>query len=39
VNVLQKTPAGAEEFAEVAVAAELDALAASEAMRAAFERR
>ncbi len=39
VNVLKKTPAGAEEYADVDVAAELDALGPSESVRAAFERR
>ncbi|WP_284013736.1 luciferase family protein [Halobaculum litoreum] len=39
VGVLQRTPAGAEELADVDVAAELDGLAPSEAVRAAFERR
>ena len=38
VSVLQKTPAGAEEFAGVDVAVELDALDPSPAVRAAFER-
>ena len=39
VNVLKKRPAGAEEYAAVDVAAELDALDPSDAVRAAFERR
>ena len=39
VNVLQKTPAGAEEFADVDVAAELDGMGLTEPVRAAFERR
>ncbi|MFC7096220.1 luciferase family protein [Halobaculum marinum] len=39
VAVLQKTPAGAEELADVDVHAELAELAPSEAVRAAFERR
>jgi len=39
VNVLKKTPAGAEEFAAVDVEAELDALDPSDPVRAAFERR
>ena len=39
VNVLKKTPAGAEAYAEIDVAAELDALDLSDAVRAAFERR
>jgi len=39
VSVLQKSPAGAVEFEGIDVAAELDALDPSEAVRAAFERR
>jgi len=39
VGVLKKTPAGAEEYGDVDVAAELDALDPSESVRAAFERR
>lgn len=39
VNVLKRTPAGAEEFAAVDVEAELDALGPSAPVRAAFERR
>ncbi|MBV0922682.1 DUF5519 family protein [Halomicroarcula limicola] len=39
VNVLKRTPAGAEEFADVDVSAELSELAPSDAVRAAFERR
>lgn len=39
VNVLQGTPAGADEFADVDVEAELDGMDLSEAIRAAFERR
>ena len=39
VNNLKKTPAGAENFENVDVAAELDELGVSEAVRAAFERR
>jgi hypothetical protein len=39
VNVLKKTPVGAEEFAAVDVASELDALDPSDPVRAAFERR
>jgi hypothetical protein len=39
VNVLKKTSAGAEEFADIDVEAALDALAPSAAVRAAFERR
>lgn len=39
VNVLQKTPAGAEEFADTDVEAELDGMHPSEDVRAAFERR
>ncbi|MFB6096082.1 MAG: luciferase family protein [Haloferacaceae archaeon] len=39
VSVLRKTPAGADELADVDVAAELDALEPSDAVRAAFERR
>lgn len=39
VNVLQKTPRGAEEFAAVDVASELDLLDPSEPVRRAFERR
>jgi hypothetical protein len=39
VSVLEKTPAGAEEFAGVDVEAELDALDPSDPIRAAFERR
>lgn len=39
VAVLQRTPAGSEEFADIDVAAELAALAPSEAVRTAFERK
>jgi hypothetical protein len=39
VNVLKKTPAGADEYAAVDVERELAALAPSDAVRAAFERR
>ncbi|WP_415379894.1 luciferase family protein [Halosimplex sp. TS25] len=39
VNVLQRTPAGAEEFEDLDVAAELEALDVSERIRDAFERR
>ena len=39
VNVLKKTPAGAEEYASIDVERELDALAPSDAVRGAFERR
>jgi hypothetical protein len=39
VNVLKKTPAGVEEFADIDVDAEMDALSLSEDVRAAFERR
>ena len=39
VNVLKKTPAGAEEFADADVEAELAALDVSDDVRAAFERR
>lgn len=39
VAVLQKTPAGAEELADVDVDSELDALDVSPAVREAFERR
>ena len=39
VAALKKTPAGAEEYADVDVGSELDALAPSDAVRAAFERR
>jgi hypothetical protein len=39
VNVLEKTPAGAEEYARVDVERELDALDPSDAVRAAFERK
>jgi hypothetical protein len=39
VNVLRKTPAGAEEFADVDVDGELDGMDLGEAVRAAFERR
>lgn len=38
VNVLKKTPAGAEEYASVDVSSELDALAPSDGVRTAFER-
>lgn len=38
VAVLQKTPAGAQEYGEIDVPAELDALDVSEAVRTAFER-
>ena len=39
VNVLKRTPAGAEEFADIDVEAELAALSLSDQVRAAFERR
>jgi hypothetical protein len=39
VNNLKQTPAGAERFADVDVAAELEELDVSETVRAAFERR
>lgn len=39
VNVLKKTPAGAEEYASIDVQSELDELALSDTVRAAFERR
>jgi hypothetical protein len=39
VNVLKKTPAGAGEYASVDVSSELDALAPSDAVRTAFERK
>lgn len=39
VSVLQQTPAGAEEFADIDVAAELDGMGLSSSLRAAFERR
>ena len=39
VNVLKRTPAGGEEFADVDVVAELDGMDLSEAVRNAFERR
>ncbi|MFC7325241.1 luciferase family protein [Halorubrum rutilum] len=39
VNVLKKTPAGAEEYTAVDVDSELDALDPSESVRSAFERR
>lgn len=39
VNILKKTPAGVEEYAEVNVERELDALDPGEAVRTAFERR
>ncbi|MFB6166379.1 MAG: luciferase family protein [Haloarculaceae archaeon] len=39
VAVLKKTPAGAEEYADVDVQTELDALDPSNAVRAAFERK
>jgi hypothetical protein len=39
VNVLKKTPAGAEEYADVNVERELDELDPSDSVRAAFERR
>lgn len=39
VNTLQQTPAGAETFAAVDVAAELEAMDASDEVRAAFEPR
>ncbi len=38
VNVLKKTPAGAEEYADVNVERELDALDPSDSVRAAFNR-
>ncbi|WP_161973154.1 luciferase domain-containing protein [Halostella litorea] len=39
VNALKRTPAGAEEFADVDVAADLDELDPDGAVRDAFERR
>ena len=39
VNVLKKTPAGAEDYAEVDIPTRLDALEPSEAVRGAFERQ
>jgi len=39
VNILKKTPTGAEEYANVDVESELDALDPTEAVRSAFERR
>jgi hypothetical protein len=39
VKILRQTPAGAEEFADVDVESELEALDLSDATRAAFERR
>ncbi|SFC07203.1 hypothetical protein SAMN05444422_104123 [Halobiforma haloterrestris] len=39
VNVLKKTPAGAEAYADVDVEAELDALEPSDSVRTAVERR
>ena len=39
VNILKKTPAGAEEYADVNVGRELDALDPAESVRAGFERR
>lgn len=39
LNVLKRTPAGAEEYADVDVERELDALDPSESVRTAFERR
>ena len=39
VDVLKRTPAGAEELADVDVPTELDELAPSDPVRAAFERR
>ena len=39
VSVLEKTPAGAEEYAEIDIEAELAALDPSEEVRAAFERK
>jgi hypothetical protein len=39
VAVLQQTPAGAEEFVDVDVAAELDTMDLGDDVRAAFERR
>ncbi|WP_435073743.1 luciferase family protein [Halorubrum sp. HHNYT27] len=39
VNVHKKTPAGSEEYAAVDIESELDALAPSDAVRTAFERR
>ena len=39
VNVLKKTPAGAEEYAAIDVESELDALEPSDAVRTAFERQ
>uniref|UniRef100_UPI00373FD35E hypothetical protein n=1 Tax=Natrinema salaciae TaxID=1186196 RepID=UPI00373FD35E len=39
VNVLKKTPAGAEEYAPIDVLSELDELTPSDTVRAAFERR
>jgi hypothetical protein len=38
VNVLKKTPAGAEEFADIDVETEFETLEPSEAVRVAFER-
>ncbi|TQQ79308.1 hypothetical protein EGH24_11800 [Halonotius terrestris] len=39
VNVLKQTPAGAAEYDAIDVTSELDALAPSDAVRQAFERR
>lgn len=39
VNILKKTPAGAEEYAAIDVQSELDALDPSDDVRAAFERK
>jgi len=39
VNILEKTPAGAEEYAAVDVESELESLDPTDAVRAAFERR
>lgn len=39
VNVLKKTPAGADEYAAVDVERELDTLTPGDAVRAAFDRR
>lgn len=39
VNVLKKTPAGADEFAAIDVEGELDALDPSDAVRNAFDRQ
>lgn len=39
VNILKKTPAGAEEYVTVDVESELDKLDPSDTVRAAFDRR